>query len=317
MIETVSTKLPYVRNAAELPGPLPTLSEIHNLPQSQLSPRRNDLLSPGGVIVVRSTYVVKFGQRVTEYEGNALLFIEKHLQIGAPRLYAMYRDKASGCFYLIMEYIQGVNLESVWPYLSKGSKSSVAMQLKDMFDQMRALKPPDNFIGGIDAGMLRGSPFQTMDPDSRINGPFKSSEEVGLALALASRNEMEETGRPGWLPHFFTQHLSIALNDHEAKFTHGDLHMRNVMVEKVFQNSSSGNAELNEWESEQYHEYRVRGIVDWESAGWYPAYWEYTSALARPHQESDWPEHVGKMMKPYPLELSMIFLVYQYLQLIY
>ncbi|SPJ79053.1 uncharacterized protein FTOL_07444 [Fusarium torulosum] len=317
MNKTVSTKLPYVRNAAELPGPLPTLSEIHNSPESQLSPRRNDLSSPGGVIVVRGTYVVKFGQRVTEYEGNALLFIEKHLQIGAPRLYAMYRDEVSGCFYLIMEYIQGVNLESIWPYLSNKSKSSVAMQLKDMFDQMRALKPPDNFIGGIDAGTLRDTPFKTVDPDPRVNGPFKSSEEVGLALALASRDFMEETGRPGWLPRFFTQHLSVALKDHEAKFTHGDLHMRNVVVEKVFENSSSGNAELNEWKSEQYHEYRVRSIVDWESAGWYPAYWEYTSALARAHQESDWPEHVGNMMKPYPLELSMIFLVFQYLQLIY
>jgi hypothetical protein len=313
MIETVSTKLPYVRNAAELPGPLPTLSEIHNSQEPQLSPRRSGWSSPGGMIVVRGIYVVKYGQwGVTEYEGNALLFIEKHLQIGAPRLYAMYQDEPSGCFYLIMECIPGVNLESIWPHLSNESKSSVAMQLKDMFDQMRALEPPKNFIGGIDGGTLRDAPFNMVDADPRVNGPFQSSGEVGLALGLASQNIMEEIGRPEWLPDFFTQHLSVALKDHEAKFTHGDLHMRNVMVEKVFKNSSSGNAELNERD-----EYRVRGIVDWESAGWYPAYWEYASALARAHEESDWPEHVGNMMKPYPLELSMIFLVFQYLQLIY
>jgi hypothetical protein len=317
MIELASKKLSYVRNAAELPGPLPTLSEIHSSPESQLSPRRNGLSSPGGVSVVRGIYVVKYGKRVTEYEGHALLFIEKHLQIGAPRLYAMYQDKASGCFYLIMEYIQGVNLGSIWPSLSEESKLSVTMQLKGMFDQMRSLKPPNNFIGGIDGGTLRDTPFKTVDPDPRINGPFKSSEEVGLALALASRNFWEETGQPGWLPHFFTQHLGAALKDHEAKFTHGDLHMRNVMVEKALENCSSGNAELTEGETEQYHEYRVRGIVDWESAGWYPAFWEYTSALARAHEERDWPEHVGEMMKSYPLELSMIFLVFQDLQLIY
>ncbi|KAG5660152.1 hypothetical protein KAF25_003674 [Fusarium avenaceum] len=318
MIEPISAKLPYVRNAAELPGPLPTLSEIHNSPDSQLSPRRSGWSFPGGVIVIRDIYVVKYGKwGVTEYEGNALLFIEKHLRIGAPRLYAMYRDEPSGCFYLIMEYIPGVNLESVWPHLSNESKSSVTIQLKDMFDQMRALEPPKNFIGGIDAGTLRDAPFNVVDADPRVNGPFKSSEEFGLALALASQEFMKDIARPEWLPDFFTQHLRVALKDHEVKFTHADLQMRNIMVEKVSKNSSSKNAELNEQESEQCHEYRVRGIVDWESAGWYPAYWEYASALARGHEESDWPERVGKMMKPYPLELSMIFLLFQYLQLIY
>lgn len=317
MIEHISVKLPYVRDAAELPGPLPTLSEIHNSQEPQLSPRRSYESYPGGMIVVRGTYVVKYGQRVTEYEGNALLFIEKHLRIGAPRLYAMYRDEPSGYTYLIMEYIPGVNLESVWPHLSDESKSSVTMQLKDMFDQMRALEPPKDFIGGIDGGTLRDAPFSMVDADPRVNGPFKSSEEAGLALALATQNYMENTGRPEWLPPFFTQHLSVALKDHEAKFTHGDIHMRNIMVEKVLSNSSPGNAELNERESEQHHEYRVRGIVDWESAGWYPAYWEYASALVRGHEETDWPEYVGKTMKPYPLEMSMIFLIFKYLQLIY
>ncbi|KAF4446833.1 phosphotransferase enzyme family protein [Fusarium austroafricanum] len=317
MFGHVSAKLPYFRNAAELPGPLPTLSEIHNSPEPQLSPRRTGLSSPGGVTVIRGIYVVKYGKRVTEYEGNALIFVEKHLRIGAPRLCAMFRDEPSGCLYLIMEYIQGVNLESIWSTLSVESKSSITMQLKDMFDQMRTLEPPKNFIGGIDAGALRDTPFQTMEPDPRINGPFQSSEEVGMALALASRNFWEETGRTTWLPRFFTQHLGAALKDHQASFTHGDLRMRNIVVEKVLETSSPENSDVNEGGAKQHYEYRVRGIVDWESAGWYPAYWEYTSALARAHQESDWPERVGEMMKPYPLELSMIFLVFQDLQVIY
>lgn len=317
MIETLSVKLPYVRNAAEVPGPLPTLSEIHNSTDSQLSPKRSCASSPGGVTVIRGIYVVKYGKRVTEYEGNVLLFVENHLQIGAPRLYAMYRDEPSGCFYLIMDYIPGVNLQSIWPSLSNESKLSVTMQLKDMFDQIRSLKPPNNFIGGIDGGILRDTPFLTMDPDTRINGPFKSSEEVGSALALASRKFWEEIGRPAWLPQFFTQHLGAALKDHEAKFTQTDLHMRNIVVEKVLKEDSTEDTERNGGETEQHHEYLVRAIGDWESAGWYPAYWEYASTLARAHQETDWPEHVGKMMKPYPLELSMIWLVFKDLQVVY
>ncbi|KAF5019120.1 hypothetical protein F66182_8889 [Fusarium sp. NRRL 66182] len=156
-----------------------------------------------------------------------------------------------------------------------------------------------------------------VDSDPRVNGPFRNAEEVGFALGLASQNFWDELGRPAWLPRFFTQHLGAALKDHEAKFSHGDVQMRNIMVEKVLDNSSSGEAELDGEETEKHHEYRVSGIVDWESAGWYPAYWEYASALARAHEEIDWPEHVGRMMRPYPLELSMILLVFQDLQLIY
>jgi len=57
----------------------------------------------GGVTVVGDIYIVKYSKDMTEYEGNARLFIEKHLHIGAPRLYAMDRDESSRCFYLIME----------------------------------------------------------------------------------------------------------------------------------------------------------------------------------------------------------------------
>ncbi|KAF5002440.1 hypothetical protein FGRMN_452 [Fusarium graminum] len=307
------TELPYFRTATELPGPLPTLSEIHNSP-SHLSPRRCGLSPPGGVSVIRNIYVVKYGKTVTEYEGNVLLFIEKHIQIAAPRLYAMYRDEPSGTFYLIMEYIPGVNLESMWPLLSTESKASITMQLEGIFDEIGSLKPPDDFIGGIDGGSLRTPAFQTDDPDPRINGPFKYSEQVGMALGLASQRFWEESDRSVWLPRFFTQHLGAALTAYEARLTHADLHMRNIMVEKVLRKSDS---EIDKEQAEQGYEYRVRSIVDWESAGWYPAFWEYASALARPHEEADWPECVGHMIEPYHLELTMIFLVFQDLQLIY
>ncbi|PYI27471.1 hypothetical protein BP00DRAFT_439157 [Aspergillus indologenus CBS 114.80] len=43
---------------------------------------------------------------------------------------------------------------------------------------------------------------------------------------------------------------------HEIYFTHGDLNPRNILAENG----------------------RITGIVDWENAGWFPEYWEYTKA---------------------------------------
>lgn len=44
----------------------------------------------------------------------------------------------------------------------------------------------------------------------------------------------------------------------EVVFTHGDIHSRNVLVD------------------EDGH---ITGLLDWESAGWYPEYFDFTVAL--------------------------------------
>lgn len=307
-------KLPYFRAAAELPGPLPTPAEIRDASKSELSPRRSAWGDSGGMCLIRGIYIVKFGATVTENEGNALLFVEKHLNIPAPRLYAMYRDPPSGPLHLVMEYIQGVDLESLWNSLSVEAKSSIATQLRPMFAQMRSFSPPHDFIGGVCGGNIPDPVFETDLPNPSINGPFRTAEEVGSALALASRSIWEQTGRRGWISSFFSRHLATALKDHGVNFTHGDLHMRNILVEKALTESRPESAGVKAAEANQRWRYRVRGIVDWESAGWYPAYWEYASAVARFQSGSDWPETLDAIIKPYPLELSMFLLVLQDLQ---
>lgn len=311
-----SVKLPYFRDVTELPGPLPTPVEIRAATKSGLSPRRNAWGDGGGVCLIRDVYIVKFGAKVTENEGNALLFIEENMDISAPRLYAMYRDSPSGHLYLVMEYIQGVDLESLWSSLSGEAKSSISTQLRLMFAKMRSFNPPHDFIGGVCGGGIPDPVFETETPDASINGPFRAAEEVGLALALASRKYWEETGRRGWLSSFLSRHLAAALKGYKVRFTHGDLHMRHILVEKVLTEPSAESTGVKAAEANQHWSYRVQGIVDWESAGWYPAYWEYASAVARFQSESDWPETLDTIIKPYPLELSMFLLVLQDLQFI-
>jgi hypothetical protein len=53
-------------------------------------------------------------------------------------------------------------------------------------------------------------------------------------------------------------------------------------------------------------------LVDWEYAGWYPSYWEYSKAiLASGRWDDDWHIWVGKGLGPYFVEypwFSMVFL---------
>ncbi|KAJ5824895.1 Phosphotransferase enzyme family protein [Penicillium robsamsonii] len=91
--------LSYYRDAGQLPGPLPDQNEIERA--TQILPKRSDY--GGRLVVIRENYVVKYGPLVTENKGYTLLFVEKRLNIAAPRLYAMYCDR--DILYIVMEYI--------------------------------------------------------------------------------------------------------------------------------------------------------------------------------------------------------------------
>jgi thiamine kinase-like enzyme len=68
----------------------------------------------------------------------------------------------------------------------------------------------------------------------------------------------------------FSQHVRFSdepsRRGHKIVFTHADLNPRNILVDRVV--SADGSCR-----------WRVSGIVDWETAGYYPEYWDYTKAL--------------------------------------
>ncbi|KAJ5609518.1 hypothetical protein N7528_010085 [Penicillium herquei] len=49
----------------------------------------------------------------------------------------------------------------------------------------------------------------------------------------------------------------------------------------------------------------IVGIIDWETSGWYPSYWEYTTACQVNPQNSFWIHEIDKFLLPMPEELAM------------
>jgi hypothetical protein len=47
------------------------------------------------------------------------------------------------------------------------------------------------------------------------------------------------------------------------------------------------------------------GIVDWETAGWYPSYWEYSTTLNVNPQNESWRDEVDRFLEPKPEELEI------------
>jgi len=70
---------------------------------------------------------------------------------------------------------------------------------------------------------------------------------------------------------------------HRTVLTHGDLVPRNILVRKG----------------------RIVGIIDWETAGWFPEYWEYTQAWRSAWDCKEWRTILGKFLDVYDMELRM------------
>ena len=76
----------------------------------------------------------------------------------------------------------------------------------------------------------------------------------------------------------------LAAHKHDIVFTHADLHFSNIMV-------SDGH---------------ISGIIDWETAGWYPDYWEYCRAMRMLTYEKTWNEFWDRTLQRPHCEILMM-----------
>jgi hypothetical protein len=174
-----------------------------------------------------------------------------------------------------MERIKGDIIGNGWVRRSEESKAKLLGQLKETIAKMRELQPPENIgVASVDGGTL----FDCRDlgPTLRF-GPFDTTQDFHRYL----RRGMEFDSRLNLdVQDFINQQNN---NKWPLKFTHGDLSSLNIIVR--------GDT--------------LVGLIDWETAGWYPSYWEYTTACQDIPQNSFWANEIDKFLQPMPEELAM------------
>ena len=293
----MAISLPFFRNSSELPAPLPTKQEIHD---SATILKGTETWATQKVVVVGQHFLVKYGSRTSQIEGDNLLFIEQNLRIPAPRLYAMWQE-LDGVMYIVMEFISGDTLESLWPNLTESNKTTIMKKLRSVFEQIRSLPSP-GFYGNVSGGCLPYHLFWIAGNKKSVSGPFKSERDLLLGLAEKSRINSANNNRHSYMADFIERQLSRAFgNDHLPTFSHSDLQRKNIIVREI----PSGDKNTS---TEETH---VVSIVDWEVAGWYPSYWEYAAAFFAFKWEDDWLERVEEVIDAWSAETAMIKMVYQ------
>jgi aminoglycoside phosphotransferase len=227
-------------------------------------------------VILLSKFCIKSTPFTSLAEAEAMRFVFKSTSIPVPKVYKAFEHK--GRTYIVMERLPGQNLSVGWAQRSDESKARIFEQLRSMIQKIRDIPPPeDTGVSNICGGPICDQRL----PRDAYWGPYPSIREFHREL----RNGIEADSLSHDEHGAQVQKL-ISFHDSVCEtpiFTHGDLSSLNLLADGD----------------------RVVGIVDWETAGWMPSYWEYTSACDVNPQNRFWAREVDNFLHPQPHELEM------------
>ena len=252
------------------------------------------------IVALNDDIVVKYGGCVDTWEGQALVYLERHVpEVPAPRLFAMFYDSRQ--LFLIMQRIPGVQLNSIWPSLVESEKDDIIAKLQVIFEAMRKAECPwPNFFGGLDGGGIYHYLFYSQHGDRKFLGPFSNEPAfvaglVGNYRALVTRNNL-----PDYKARFYEKYLARVLQGHRPTLTHGDVQQKNIMVVENTGRLNNQGGRLFDI-----------ALVDWENSGWFPDFWEFFCA-SDPFKfqwEEDWSWRVQEFVQVWPAESAIMQLI--------
>lgn len=148
---------------------------------------------------------------------------------------------ANGKPWLIMTGLPGRRVDEVIHRMSYPERHQLADDLGAAMSAYRKIPNKSKFL------VASASGGRLQDPRASSNGcgPYQSEAQFNKQIA---RGCIEDLARE--FPQAHSQ-------EHLIAFTHADLFPSNILVDAG----------------------RLSGIVDWQFAGFYPAYWEYTKAM--------------------------------------
>jgi aminoglycoside phosphotransferase (APT) family kinase protein len=204
-----------------------------------------------------------------------MTFVRRYTSIPVPRVWFTVHWR--GCSYIYMSRASGIVLHDVWMTSTSEMRERVVQQLAGYVEQLRTLKSP---YGPIICSILRGPVWDSRLLSNGTSGPFVDEGRMNYQL----RHCTPLGDWPDDIQHAHTLSHYIVL-------THGDLALRNIMAQGSV----------------------VTAILDWESAGWFPAHWEYCKARFGSFDctAATWDPLMSKFIPPYDAESAADFHLFQ------
>lgn len=206
-------------------------------------------------------------------EVEAMGFVQSHTSIPTAPILEVHisSEEDEERSWILMKRLPGIQLGEAWAIMSEDSQARTMVQLKSYLKQLHVLRPPEpGWIGSCSGGPAY---------DHRLNnmstcGPFATISEFHDFLVAPVKN----CPRPEWV----AKYRGLLPDNHDIVFAHADLSWENILV-----NQTTG---------------EVTGILDWEMAGFWPAWWEYRKALFGARSQLWWIKILKEVMQEYSKE---------------
>ncbi|KAH9885940.1 protein kinase-like domain-containing protein [Xylariomycetidae sp. FL2044] len=234
----------------------------------------------GFTVPISKHHIVKMGPFVHLTEAVTMRYVAANTSVPVPHVHCAFVHK--GLAYIVMQRVQGITLAKALSTYSQTDLESIFAQLRHMIDDLRSITPPsDTTVASCVGGSLRDSRIPRHEPRF---GPFKTIQDFHLWLRDGLRPEDHPTHERNQDWQDFEEMVARQDGPWPAPvFTHGDLNPSNIIVRGD----------------------RVVAIIDWEFSGWYPHYWEYTSAWYGNRLRQQYQGMLTQFLDPYPDELKM------------
>lgn len=217
---------------------------------------------------IEDDVILKQGSSVWPNEEAAIKLVQAHAaDVPVPTVYhSIFNRHTDGVVrsgMLYMEFIPGESLQSAWSRLDKDDRERICRDTWALVDKLRRIPRPQQ----QDTQVL----YCAADGSSSIVHPLLGDiyepppplwDDEALRTRIWERY-VEHNG----LSYPDGQTVRDLLPRSEtAVFTHGDIHPGNILVNDKEEDGSSGQV-------------RIVALVDFESAGFFPEYWEYAQMV--------------------------------------
>ncbi|KAI1652395.1 kinase-like protein [Daldinia decipiens] len=216
--------------------------------------------------------LVKYGPKVSLAEAEAMDYVSQHTSIKCPKVLGAYVLNGAGHIIMSFEHDREVVIEQMQRYMS----------------EMRSIK--GDYVGGFNRSPCVAGEFQwDFYHSDHKYGPYPDefgfNEGIMEALSRASpgSDNMDPESRE-YNERYAIRQLVHSLRNHEIVFTHGDLNTGNILVQDDM----------------------TVVILDWYTAGFYPAYWEWYKATWHGLFQPSFIRQVERYIPPYWLETNIM-----------
>ncbi|PHH83197.1 hypothetical protein CDD82_3122 [Ophiocordyceps australis] len=223
------------------------------------------------IFIVDSKFAVKVSPKNLITEHNMLNYVHYHLKdFPAPKAHGLVQ--LGGYHIMFSTHVPGYTLQEAWPELNLGDRHKISIQLGDIVRRLRTVQHcQGNPLGGVWGEGCKDARYDVRDAELTIrsvtdfeNWLYTASQCTRPCVAFVNGLIDKDEGAAVFL-------------------SHGDLIPENIIVRQT---------EEETWQ--------IEAVVDWDSSGFYPEYWEAFKATHGVHTTLgfEWSHYIPDIISP-------------------